>query len=48
MNILFFGNSLIFYHDMPAIFRDLATAAGEEVTVESVTKGSATDRKSVV
>ena len=42
MNILFFGNSLIFYHDMPAIFRDLATAAGEEVTVESVTKGSAT------
>jgi hypothetical protein len=42
MNILFFGNSLIFYNDMPTIFRELATAAGEDVTVESVTKGSAT------
>ena len=42
MNILFLGNSLIFYNDMPAIFRDLATAGGQEVTVESVTKGSAT------
>ena len=42
MNVLFLGNSLIFYHDMPTIFRDLATAGGEDVTVESVTKGSAT------
>jgi hypothetical protein len=42
MNILFFGNSLIFYNDMPTIFRELATAAGEDVTIESVTKGSAT------
>lgn len=42
MNILFLGNSLIFYNDMPAIFRDLATAGGEDVTVESLTKGSAT------
>ena len=42
MNILFLGNSLIFYHDMPTIFRELATAGGQDVTVDSVTKGSAT------
>ena len=42
MNILFLGNSLIFYNDMPTIFRDLATAGGVDVTVESITKGSAT------
>ena len=42
MNILFLGNSLIFYHDMPSVFRDLAIAGGQDVTVESVTKGSAT------
>ena len=42
MNILFLGNSLIFYNDMPEIFAALATAAGKEVCVSSITKGSAT------
>ena len=42
MNILFLGNSLIFYNDMPSIFRELAIAGGQDVTVESVTRGSAT------
>ena len=42
MNILFLGNSLIFYNDLPAMFERLARAAGKEITVGSVTKGSAT------
>lgn len=42
MNILFLGNSLIFYNDLPKLFGDLATAAGEDVFVDSVTRGSAT------
>ncbi len=42
MNILFLGNSLIFYNDLPAMFASLARAAGKEVSVSSVTKGSAT------
>lgn len=42
MNILFLGNSLMFYNDLPDIFRTLATAGGQQVHVDSVTKGSAT------
>ena len=42
MNLLFLGNSLIFYNDLPAMFASLARAAGKEVSVGSVTKGSAT------
>ena len=42
MNILFLGNSLIFYNDMPDIFAHLCAAGGKDVTVESITKGSAT------
>ena len=42
MNILFLGNSLIFYNDMPSIFDGIAKAAGKNVFVDSVTKGSAT------
>ena len=42
LNILFLGNSLIYYNDMPQIFRSLATAGGKKVVVDSVTKGSAT------
>ncbi len=42
LNILFLGNSLMYYNDMPQIFADIATAAGYKVNVESVTKGSAT------
>ena len=42
MNILFLGNSLVFYNDMPSIFRELAIAGGQDVKVESVTRGSAT------
>ena len=42
MNVLFLGNSLIFYNDLPNLFHDLATAGGQDITVDSVTKGSAT------
>ena len=42
MNVLFLGNSLIFYNDLPHIFEQLARAGGKDVTVDSVTKGSAT------
>lgn len=42
LNVLFLGNSLMYYNDMPEIFGSLATAAGRKVNVRSVTKGSAT------
>ena len=42
MNVLFLGNSLIFYNDMPKLFEQLARAAGKDIFVDSVTKGSAT------
>ncbi len=42
LNILFLGNSLMYYNDMPDIFANIATAAGKKVNVKSVTKGSAT------
>ncbi len=42
LDILFLGNSLMYYNDMPGIFRNLARAAGKDVYVDSVTKGSAT------
>ena len=42
LKILFLGNSLMFFNDMPGLFRDLATAAGKKVYVDSVTRGSAT------
>lgn len=42
LNILFLGNSLMYYNDMPLIFANLAKAAGKKVNVKSVTKGSAT------
>ena len=41
-NILFLGNSLMFYNDMPELFSQIATANGKEVHVQSVTRGSAT------
>ena len=42
LKILFLGNSLMFFNDMPGLFRDMATAAGKQVYVDSVTRGSAT------
>lgn len=42
LNVLFLGNSLMFYNDMPALFASIAKAEGREVNVRSVTKGSAT------
>ena len=39
-SILFIGNSMTYYHDMPtAIFEKIAAAAGFDVTVRSVTAG---------
>ena len=42
LNILFLGNSLIYYNDMPSLFTRIALANGKKVNVRSVTKGSAT------
>ena len=42
LNILFLGNSLMYYNDMPVLFSQIATAMGKNVNVKSVTKGSAT------
>ena len=42
IKVLFLGNSLMFFSDMPGLFRDMATAAGKKVYVDSVTRGSAT------
>ncbi len=42
INILFLGNSLMFYNDMPELFAQIAAANGKEVNVQSVTRGSAT------
>jgi hypothetical protein len=42
LNILFLGNSLMYYNDMPQLFAAIARANGKDVNVKSVTKGSAT------
>ena len=42
LNILFLGNSLMYYNDMPQLFANIAKANGKKVNVKSVTKGSAT------
>ncbi len=42
LNILFLGNSLMYYNDMPELFARIAEANGKKVNVKSVTKGSAT------
>ena len=42
LNILFLGNSLMYYNDMPSLFSRIALANGKRVNVKSVTKGSAT------
>lgn len=42
LNILFLGNSLMYYNDMPDLFAQIASANGKKVNVQSVTKGSAT------
>lgn len=42
INVLFLGNSLMYFNDMPKLFASLAQAAGKPVTVGSVTKGAAT------
>lgn len=42
LNILFLGNSLMYYNDMPELFAKIAAANGKKVNVKSVTKGSAT------
>ncbi len=39
MNVLFIGNSYTFFNDMPAMLEALAKENGEDVTVDSVTKG---------
>ncbi len=42
MNVLFLGNSLIYYNDLPKVFEELARAAGKVVSVYSVTHSGAT------
>lgn len=38
-NVLFIGNSMTFYNDMPILFRNIAEAKGRELNVELFTKG---------
>ncbi|MGN0811912.1 MAG: leucine-rich repeat protein [Candidatus Coproplasma sp.] len=38
--VLFIGNSFTYYNDMPTLFGQIATAAGEKVVVDSVTNGA--------
>ncbi len=40
MRVLFIGNSLTYYNDMPKLFESIALSAGHDIYVESVTKGS--------
>lgn len=42
LRVLFLGNSLMFFNDMPALFRNLAEKSGKDIYVDSVTRGSAT------
>ena len=42
LDVLFLGNSLMFFNDMPQMFEEMATVAGKKIRVESVTQGSAT------
>ena len=41
-SVLFLGNSLMFFNDMPQMFGEMATIAGKGCIVDSVTQGSAT------
>lgn len=41
-SVLFLGNSLMFFNDMPQMFEEMATIAGKGCIVDSVTQGSAT------
>ena len=45
MRILFLGNSLMFYNDMPETFKAMAKAAGKEVYIQSVLDGGSTIAK---
>lgn len=38
--VLFIGNSFTYYSDVPKLFEEIATAAGDGVIVDSVTQGS--------
>ncbi len=42
IRVLFFGNSLMFFNDMPSLFRNLTEKSGKNIYVDSVTRGSAT------
>ena len=42
LRILFLGNSLMFFNDMPELFEQMAKKAGKNVYVDSITRGSAT------
>ena len=42
LRILFLGNSLMFFNDMPELFEQMALKAGKNVYVDSITRGSAT------
>ena len=42
IRVLFIGNSLTYYNDMPELLEKLAVSNGKKITVESVTDGSST------
>ena len=45
MRILFLGNSLMFYNDMPETFRKMANAAGKNVYIQTILDGGSTIAK---
>lgn len=42
IKVLFLGNSLMFFNDLPMMFQEMARKAGKDIVVDSVTRGSAT------
>jgi len=42
LRVLFLGNSLMFFNDMPSLFKNLAEKSGKKIYIDSVTRGSAT------
>ncbi|MBO4962511.1 MAG: InlB B-repeat-containing protein [Clostridia bacterium] len=42
MRVLILGNSLVFFNNLPTVFENVARSAGKNISVSSVTRGSAT------
>jgi len=42
LRVLILGNSLVFFNNLPTVFENVARSAGKNISVSSVTRGSAT------